>query len=62
MNQFNVKKDKQNADKISIIKNFEKLPNTSIRLQRPGGIMSEEEFNYQISYSFDQSEVSDGDK
>jgi len=43
MNQFENKKDKSNAEKISIIKNFEKLPNTSIKLQKLNGQMSEEE-------------------
>jgi len=62
MNQFETKKDK--SEKISIIKNFEKLHNTSIRLQRPDGLKSEEEEpdNYDISYSFDRSDASVDDK
>lgn len=43
-------KPKQEVDVISTIKNFERLPNTSIKIARDELQQSEEEARYDISY------------
>ena len=53
-----IKPKQQEMDVISTIKNFERMPNTSIKLARDDGLLSEEEQRYDISYEIQRSDQS----